>query len=133
MSFVFISLLIGVFAYYLKYKDEIIELKKYDYSEQDSLFQNASNSNYDQKEVDYKEELYDFSGNELESVFTKININSASEKKLVLLPGIGVKTAQKIIEYRETKGKFHTPNELLKVSGIGEKKIKKIKNLIIIE
>jgi comEA protein len=133
LSFVFISLLIGVFAYYLKYKDEIIELKKYDYSEQDSLFQNASNSNYDQKEVDYKEELYDFSGNELESVFTKININSASEKKLVLLPGIGVKTAQKIIEYRETKGKFHTPNELLKVSGIGEKKIKKIKNLIIIE
>jgi competence protein ComEA len=88
LSFVFISLLIGVFAYYLKYK---------------------------------------------ESVFTKININSASEKKLVLLPGIGVKTAQKIIEYRETKGKFHTPNELLKVSGIGEKKIKKIKNLIIIE
>ena len=100
---------------------------------QDSLFENSSNSNYDQKKVDYKEELYDFSDNELESVFTKVNINTASEDMLVLLPGIGVKTAQKIIKYREKNGKYNTPNDLLNVSGIGEKKLEKIKSLLIIE
>mgnify|MGYP001497910931 CR=1 FL=1 len=120
-------------AYYLKYKDELTELKQYDYSEQDSLFFKASNSKNSQKRVDYEQELYDFSDNELESILTKININTAGINKLVLLPGIGTKTAEKIIEFRIKNGKFKSPNDLLKIRGIGEKKLEKIKEYLIIE
>lgn len=133
LSFVFVSLFIGIVSYYLKYKDEIIELEQYDYSVQDSLFENDFNSINREKKVDYKEELYDFSDNELESILTKVNINLASLEELILLPGIGKKTAEKIIEYRESHGKYSAPSDLLNVSGIGEKKLEKIKSLLIIE
>jgi len=69
----------------------------------------------------------------LESILTKININTASVDELVLLPGIGTKTAEKIIEYRESKGKIRALTDLLKVQGIGEKKLKKIEEFLIIE
>ncbi len=108
-------------------------MKQYNYSVQDSLFKNGFNSNYNQKEVDYKQELYNFSDNELESVSTKININTAGVNRLVLLPGIGKKTAQKIVKYRKSNGKFKTLNDLQNVSGIGKKKLEKIKKLLIVE
>jgi comEA protein len=133
LSFVFISLFVGIGAYYLKYKDEIIELKQFDYSAQDSLFENDFNSINGQKKVDYEEELYDFSDDELESILTKVNINLASLEELILLPGIGKKTAEKIIKYRESHGKYSVPSDLLNVSGIGEKKLEKMKSLLIIE
>ena len=128
-----ISLIIGITAYYLKYKDELKELKNFDYSEQDSLFENNNNVKINQKKVDYKQELYDFSDDELKSILTKVKVNSASVEELVLLPGIGKKTAEKIIEYRKSNGKFNSANDLLNVSGIGEKKLEKIKSYLIIE
>jgi comEA protein len=130
---VLISLIIGIAAYYLKYKDELKELKTFDYSEQDSLFENNNNVKINQKKVDYKQELYDFSDDELKSILTKVKVNSASVEELVLLPGIGKKTAEKIIEYRKSNGKFNSANDLLNVSGIGEKKLEKIKSYLIIE
>ena len=133
MSFVLISLLIGVVAYYLKYKNDLKVLKEFDYSVQDSLFENSNNTKINQKKVDYKQELYDFSDNELESILTKVKLNSAGVEELSLLPGIGEKTAKKIIEYRKSHGKFVSPNDLLNVSGIGEKKLEKFKSLLIME
>ncbi|MGQ9678714.1 MAG: ComEA family DNA-binding protein, partial [bacterium] len=59
-----------------------------------------------------------------------ININSAPEEVLCELPGIGPKTAQRIIEYRERVGKFKSVEELMNVRGIGPKKFEKIKDLI---
>ncbi|MCF6270296.1 MAG: helix-hairpin-helix domain-containing protein [Melioribacteraceae bacterium] len=121
----------------MKYNDEVEFQKEFDYSQQDSLFWNnltsEQNRNSAKKKVDYEQELYDFSGNELKSVLTKININNASVEELKTLPGIGVKTAEKIILYRNNYGKFRTINDLIKVSGIGEKKLEKIKNYILIE
>jgi competence protein ComEA len=101
------------------------------------LFWNNSESkkenNFTKKKVDYKQELYDFSDNELESISTKININNASVKELETLSGIGSKTAEKIVIYRKKNGNFRSVNDLIKVSGIGEKKLKKIKKYIFIE
>ena len=49
------------------------------------------------------------------------------------MPGIGKKTAEKIIELREKKGKLENLNELLEVKGIGKKKLEVIKKYIFIE
>lgn len=50
----------------------------------------------------------------------KININTADAATLDLLPGIGEKRAQDIIDYRNTHGPFRIPEDLTRVSGIGE-------------
>lgn len=59
----------------------------------------------------------------------KININTCSKSELVSLPGIGDVIADRIIEYRATNP-FRTIEDILNVSGIGEKKYEGIKELI---
>ena len=51
----------------------------------------------------------------------KVNLNSASTQELTALRGIGDKTAQAIIAYRESHGPFKSVEELVEVKGIGEK------------
>lgn len=62
-----------------------------------------------------------------------ININSASKSELMRLPGIGEATAQKIISYREEKGNFLSIEEIMNVSGIGEKKFETMKSYLAVE
>lgn len=50
-----------------------------------------------------------------------ININTATQEELETLPSIGEVRAQAIIAYREEHGGFRTTDELMEVSGIGEK------------
>ncbi len=52
----------------------------------------------------------------------KVNINRASAEELQSLTGVGEATARKIIADREANGPFATPEDLMRVSGIGEKK-----------
>ncbi len=63
---------------------------------------------------------------------TKININTAGKSQLETLPGIGSVKAQDIISYREKNGPFQSIEELTKVSGIGEKTLERIRDLITI-
>lgn len=51
----------------------------------------------------------------------KMNINTATAAELETLPGIGSKLAARIVEYRVAYGPFQSPEELMNVSGIGEK------------
>lgn len=59
----------------------------------------------------------------------KININTAGLSELQELSGIGPKTAEKIISYRE-KNKFSSPEDIMNVNGIGEKTYEEIKDFI---
>jgi competence protein ComEA len=61
---------------------------------------------------------------------TRINLNSASLEDLEKLPGVGEKTAAKIIEYRNTKGNFNSPEELRKIPGIGPAKLNRIRHYL---
>lgn len=60
----------------------------------------------------------------------KLNINTANAQQLEGLPGIGPSLAERIIKYRQENGKFNSVDELLNVSGIGEKKLEEIRELI---
>lgn len=57
------------------------------------------------------------------SMVFQLNINTATAEELQDVPGIGPALAQRIVTYREEHGIFDTVNELLNVSGIGEKKL----------
>ena len=61
-----------------------------------------------------------------------VNINTATEEELDALPGVGPSTAQAIIKEREANGSFDAPEDLMRVSGIGEKKFEKLKDSIIV-
>jgi len=56
-----------------------------------------------------------------------VNINTASAAELDALPGIGAKTAARIVEYRQKNGPFKKIEELMNVRGVGEKNFLKLK------
>lgn len=62
----------------------------------------------------------------------KVNINTAGKSDLETLPGIGAVKAQSIINYREQDGPFRDIKELLNVSGIGDKTLESIDDLVTI-
>ena len=62
----------------------------------------------------------------------KVNINTADEKALDTLPGVGPAMAKRIIEYRETEGAFQSIEDIKKIRGIGEAKFAKMKDRICI-
>lgn len=62
----------------------------------------------------------------------QINLNTASEKELQELPGIGPAMSARIIEYRETNGPFQSIDDVKKVRGIGNAKFEKMKDKVTI-
>jgi len=60
----------------------------------------------------------------------KININTADAYSLCKLDGIGEALANSIVEYRVQNGSFKSIDELKKIDGIGEEKLKKFASQI---
>lgn len=60
----------------------------------------------------------------------KVNINTASVTELDTLPGVGPSTAQKIVDDRTANGPFKRIEDLMRVSGIGEKKFDSLKDYV---
>ncbi len=58
---------------------------------------------------------------------TPVDINTASAADLQTVPGIGKALAQRIVEFREKNGPFSQVDDLVKIRGIGEKSIVRLK------
>jgi len=136
------------FVYVEFIKSDTAEHKHIDYSEQDSLFAYYSNLNTEfdpddsvlDSNLEIKRRVLELSDTlayatkDISSLTEKsINLNTAGISELIKLPGIGEKTAEKIIQLRNTRGNFKRIEELMDVSGIGEVKFNKIKMYLYID
>ena len=59
-----------------------------------------------------------------------LDLNAADADALEDLPGIGAVLAQRILAYREEQGAFRSVDELLGISGIGEKKLADLRDRV---
>ena len=144
--FLVIVFAIGLGVNYIFFKNSVEIAKKYDYSMQDSIFEavkisenGVRDKEIDTKTVDYKQEVLDFNTTNFKNSKKvvppekSININKASIEDLLKLPGIGEKTAENIINFREKITRFKKLEDILNVKGIGTSKFNKIKKYIYIE
>ena len=69
---------------------------------------------------------------ETQGITFPININLASQEEFMALPGIGEVLAKRIIAYREENGPFSNVEALMKVNGIGKKRMEQMLELITI-
>jgi competence ComEA-like helix-hairpin-helix protein len=150
---VVILFLAGIFILGYVYKeffkeDDTTEYKNFDYSKEDSSFAYYSNASSKVNpedssvtgDLEIKREILELNDtilyeNKSTIVLTEksINLNSATVQELILLPGIGEKTAEKIIILRNERGGFKRIEEIMDVHGIGEIKFNKIKKFLYIE
>lgn len=61
-----------------------------------------------------------------------VDINSASEKELALLPGVGEVIAGRIVELREEKGGFTDTAQLLEIEGIGKESFENLETMVFV-
>lgn len=62
----------------------------------------------------------------------RVDINRATVAELQTLPGVGPKTAEAIISNRETMGRFIQVDDLMRVKGIGPKRMEQLRELVIV-
>lgn len=63
----------------------------------------------------------------------KVSLNQATEGQLEELPGIGEVLAGRIVEWRETHGRFSKIEQLLEIEGIGSKKFEQLKDKVSVD
>ncbi len=61
-----------------------------------------------------------------------VNLNTASRAQLMLLPGVGPATADKMLAYRE-KRVFQRPAHIMRIKGIGKKTFEKLRAYLAVE
>ena len=63
----------------------------------------------------------------------RVCLNTAAKEELLALPGVGEKTAERILAYRDMYGKFVTVEQLLDVEGIGEGLLEQLRPYVYVE
>jgi len=62
-----------------------------------------------------------------------LNLNLATARELIKLPGIGEVMAKRIIDYREQHGRFRRPEEIIIIEGFSERKYRTIARMVCTE
>jgi competence ComEA-like helix-hairpin-helix protein len=62
-----------------------------------------------------------------------VNINTADAAQLALLPRVGVKAAQRVVDYRTEHGPFHKATDLMQVKGFGDKTFERLNPYITLD
>jgi len=55
-----------------------------------------------------------------------VNLNTADASQLAMLPRVGAKAAQRIVDYRKEHGNFRKTSDLMQVKGFGEKSFERL-------
>jgi len=145
--FILLAFLLGLGVNLFKDLSNNKDYLEFNYKAQDSLFDAASGDpqrpdtaiNTSEKRIASKGELLDFSKAKKTNEKSVANfpdkiidLNSASASELLTLPGLGKKSVENIIDYRNKNGRFKKVGDLLNVKGIGKTKFEKIKKLVTI-
>ncbi|HRJ84132.1 MAG TPA: helix-hairpin-helix domain-containing protein [Ignavibacteria bacterium] len=127
--------------------------QEYDYSETDKNFESKLKSTFEELKQSPPDSISKIRAEELRVLAeslgvetektgkvknlikpgTKLNLNNSTAAELEMLPGIGRVMAERIVEYRESRGLFRNINEIKNVNGIGDKKFLDIKEFITTE
>lgn len=62
-----------------------------------------------------------------------VNINTADAAQLSMLPRVGAKAAQQIVDYRKEHGAFHKTTDLMQVKGFGQKRFEKLNQYLTVD
>jgi competence protein ComEA len=62
-----------------------------------------------------------------------VNLNTADAAQLALLPRVGAKAAQRILDYRKEHGNFKKTSDLMQVKGFGEKSFERLAAYVTVE
>ena len=62
-----------------------------------------------------------------------VNINTADVAQLSMLPRVGEKAAQRIVDYRTAHGPFQKATDLMQVKGFGSKSFERLSAYIVLE
>jgi len=63
----------------------------------------------------------------------KVNINTATAEELTVLKHVGEALSQRIVEYREEYGAFKSPEDIVKVPGVGQRVYEANKDIITVK
>jgi competence protein ComEA len=134
---------VGLVIKFLDWDNENPTKNNFDYSAIDSIFYSSNkiqaelleNNLFDsnQESSDFNKSNFKVNKKNQELTEKSINLNEASLEELIILPGIGIKTAEKILAFRRASGGFTNIKELLEIKGIGDFKFNKIKKYIFIQ
>ena len=62
-----------------------------------------------------------------------VNLNTADAAQLAMLPRVGAKAAQRILDYRKEHGSFKKTSDLMQVKGFGEKSFERLAAYVTVE
>jgi competence protein ComEA len=63
----------------------------------------------------------------------KVNVNTATQEELEMLPGIGASRARALIDARKQRGGFKRVEDLMEVKGIGEASLEQLRPFVTLE
>jgi competence protein ComEA len=142
--FILCAFLVGMVVLHFKETAGDKNLLQFDYDRQDKLFYEGVPAEESADSIKIKDKTKKITGKEFSNSRVKkinesvgdvkiINLNKATREQLITLPGIGLKTANTIIDFRLRNGNFKSVNDLTKVKGIGKAKLEKVKKYVYVE